>query len=139
VLPNLPGQLQNYIDSNLSVHSGSASSEVSRNNANLPDGWTIQIADDGKAWQYYNEYTGKSASQYPASPAAIVDHDTEILRDQSNINRDSFTTDQSNEEEIANNLEPEPVVKSSKEVHKVNIHCIIILLMCVFYSLWKIG
>jgi len=47
-----------------SIHS-SNSSEVSRNNANLPDGWTIKMTDDGKSWLYYNEYTGQSTTQNP--------------------------------------------------------------------------
>lgn len=140
MLPNIPGQLQNYIDSNRSIASGSNSSEVSRNNPNLPDGWTIQMAEDGKTWHYYNEFTGKTTNQYPTSspapsiatasvsamaaisaPAFIVDHDIEIIRDQNSINRDSFATDQSNEEETINNFKSEPApAKTSKEVQKKN-------------------
>ncbi|KAF1807231.1 ras guanine nucleotide exchange factor domain-containing protein [Mucor lusitanicus] len=47
-----------------SMHS-SSSSEVSRNNANLPDGWTIKMTEDGRSWLYYNEYTGQSTTQNP--------------------------------------------------------------------------
>lgn len=48
-----------------SIHS-SSSSEVSRNNANLPDGWIIKMTDDGKSWLYYNERTGQSTTQNPS-------------------------------------------------------------------------
>lgn len=79
--PNPP---KNYNDS---IHS-SNSSEVSRNNANLPDGWIIQMSDDGKTWIYFNEYTGKTLAQHPS-----MDHDNDIITSQ----RESFASDQSNE------------------------------------------
>lgn len=70
----------------------SVSSEVSRNNANLPDGWIIQMSEDGKTWNYFNEYTGKTMTQHPEND--IIDHH----------HRQSYASDTSNE------------LKSSKEL-----------------------
>ncbi|KAG1148339.1 hypothetical protein G6F37_004035 [Rhizopus arrhizus] len=73
-----------------SIYSNSTNSEASRNNANLPDGWTIQMTEDGRSWYYYNEYTGKITHQNPL----LSEQDTDNIidkREQKIIDhRDSF-------------------------------------------------
>lgn len=77
-----------------SIHS-SSSSEVSRNNANLPDGWTIQMAGDGHSWFYHNEHTGESVTQHPTQISTMDSENIIITADQDN-HRDSFQSDQLN-------------------------------------------
>lgn len=105
VLPPNPPVLKSYIDSSRSAHS-SNSSEVSRNNANLPDGWTIQMSEDGKAWNYYNEYTGQIETEHPS-----LYQDNDIITEQpEKTNRRSFHSDQSD------GFEYQSEVKTSQEV-----------------------
>lgn len=67
-----------------SIYSNSTSSETSQNNnSNLPDGWTIQMTDDGRQWYYYNEQSGKITYQNPA----LLDQKDQKVTD---YNRDSF-------------------------------------------------
>ncbi|GAA5805684.1 hypothetical protein HPULCUR_011207 [Helicostylum pulchrum] len=107
VLPPNPPVLKSYIDSSRSAHS-SNSSEVSRNNANLPDGWTIQMSEDGKAWNYYNEYTGQIETEHPS-----LYQDNDIITEQpEKTNRRSFHSDQSD------GFEYQSEVKTSQELMK---------------------
>ncbi|KAI7889673.1 ras guanine nucleotide exchange factor domain-containing protein [Mucor mucedo] len=79
-----------------SLHS-SNSSEVSRNNANLPDGWIIQMSEDGKTWNYFNEYTGKTMTQHPENDIISTSN-----------HRDSYASD----DDPSNN----EVLKTGKEL-----------------------
>jgi hypothetical protein len=110
-----------------SIHS-SSSSEVSRNNANLPDGWTIQMAGDGHSWFYHNEHTGESVTRHPAL-LSTVDAENIIAVDQ-DTQRDSFQSDQLNVDDY------KTAAATSKEVYlaKDNVYLFLIL-----YSLWKTG
>ncbi|KAG0943536.1 hypothetical protein G6F57_009515 [Rhizopus arrhizus] len=70
-----------------SIYSNSTSSETSQsNNSNLPDGWTIQMTDDGRQWYYYNELSGKITYQNPA----LLDQEDKKDQKITDYNRDSF-------------------------------------------------
>lgn len=109
------------------MHSSSNSSEVSRNNPNLPEGWIIQLAEDGKSWNFYNEITGQVETQYPnLSQFADIVADLPLKS-----NRSSFRSEHSEDSSSQ--------VKSSQEVRLIHFYKKNLkLLMCAF-SLWKVG
>ncbi|CEI90096.1 Putative Cell division control protein [Rhizopus microsporus] len=98
-----------------SIYSSSAGSEVSRNNANLPDGWTIQMTEDGRAWYYYNEHTGKITHQHP-----LLEQDSETIiekKDQRIDHRDSiFYPSQPIEEDIDEHANDDDTGPSAQEL-----------------------
>ncbi|KAI8349190.1 ras guanine nucleotide exchange factor domain-containing protein [Choanephora cucurbitarum] len=69
-------------------------SETNKINNNLPEGWILQMGEDGQSWYYYNENTGEIQSHHPVDPDRIFieDHDANPNK------RDSFLSDKSREQ-----------------------------------------
>lgn len=130
-LPPHPSNMQHRF----SIHS-SNSSEVSRNNANLPDGWVIKMTDDGKSWFYYNERTGQSATQ---NPSLFNFDDTAIdTSRRGSVYSSDETREFQNVQEPTEELEQEKA-PTVKEVSLINFNNYSFVLQYTLYSSWTIG
>lgn len=110
-LPLNPKQQHYIMDLNRRVSSvySSSSSEVSRNNTNLPDGWTIQMTDDRNTWFLHNEHTGESVNQQ-SSLVSTADTDKNIIIPERNYRKSSFHSDK------VDQVDYKPATVTSKEV-----------------------